>query len=127
MLRTHRRPAPGPVANPPGLPALRLRVGTHPTFLAAMLDRLAAADLPGLAGLTTRAADDPAVALCDAWAAVADVLTFYQELLGNEGYLRTAREDRSVHELTGLIGYRPARASRPVPTWRSPWRPGTGS
>ncbi|MFJ3789666.1 putative baseplate assembly protein [Kitasatospora sp. NPDC090091] len=100
-------PPPGPVANPPGLPALRLRVGTHPTFLAAMLDRLATADLPGLAGLTTRAADDPAVALCDAWAAVADVLTFYQELRGNEGYLRTAREDRSVHELTRLIGYRP--------------------
>ncbi|MFG3055773.1 putative baseplate assembly protein [Kitasatospora sp. NPDC048239] len=98
---------PGPTANPPGLAALRLRVGTHPTFLAAMLDRLASAGLPGLAGLTTRAADDPAIALCDAWAAVADVLTFYQERLGNEGYLRTAGDPRSVHELTRLIGYRP--------------------
>ncbi|GAA0666887.1 hypothetical protein GCM10010193_18170 [Kitasatospora atroaurantiaca] len=96
-----------PTANPPGLPGLRLRVGTHPTFLTAMLDRLAAADLPGVAGLTTRAPDDPAIALCDAWAAVADVLTFYQERIGNEGYLRTATEARSVHELTQLVGYRP--------------------
>ncbi|MFI6449612.1 putative baseplate assembly protein [Kitasatospora sp. NPDC050543] len=94
-------------ANPPGLPALRLRVGTHPTFLTAMLDRLAAADLPGTAGLTTRRTDDPAIVLCDAWAAVADVLTFYQERIGNEGYLRTATEARSVHELTRLVGYRP--------------------
>jgi len=96
-----------PTANPPGLAGLRLRVGTHPTFLTAMLDRLAAAELPGVAGLTTRAPDDPAIALCDAWAAVADVLTFYQERIGNEGYLRTATEARSVHELTQLIGYRP--------------------
>jgi hypothetical protein len=58
-----------------------------------------------LRGLTSRAADDPAIALLDAWATVADVLTFYQERIANEGYLRTATERRSVLELARLVGY----------------------
>ena len=58
-----------------------------------------------LAALTTRAPDDPGIALLDAWAVAADVLTFYQERIANEGYLRTAGERRSVLELARLIGY----------------------
>src|SRR5262249_25200610 len=58
-----------------------------------------------LAALTARAVDDPAIALLDAWAIVADVLTFYQERIANEGYLRTATERRSVLELARAIGY----------------------
>ena len=58
-------------------------------------------------GLTTRASDDPALALLDGWATVADVLTFYQERIANEGYLRTATERRSVLELARLLGYAP--------------------
>jgi uncharacterized phage protein gp47/JayE len=56
--------------------------------------------------LTTRAPSDPAIALLDAWATVADVLTFYQERIANEGYLRTTAERRSVLELARLVGYR---------------------
>ena len=44
--------------------------------------------------------------MLDAWATVADVLTFYQERIANEGYLRTATERRSVLELARLVGYR---------------------
>ena len=54
---------------------------------------------PALAALRTRAQDDAAIALLDAWATVADVLTFYQERIANEGFLRTATERRSVLEL----------------------------
>jgi hypothetical protein len=43
----------------------------------------------------------------DAWATVADVLTFYQERIANEGYLRTATERRSIVELARLVGYKP--------------------
>jgi hypothetical protein len=66
-----------------------------------------------LRALTTRLHDDPAIALLDAWAVVADVLTFYQERIANEGYLRTALERRSVQELARLVGYklRPGVAS----------------
>jgi hypothetical protein len=100
-----QRVTPVPTANRPGLPALAYRVGTHATFLETMLARLSSAELPALAGLRTRAGDDPAIALLDAWAVVGDVLTFYQERTANEGYLRTATERRSILELARLIGY----------------------
>jgi len=41
----------------------------------------------------------------DGWATVADVLTFYQERIANESYLRTAIERRSLLELARKIGY----------------------
>jgi hypothetical protein len=87
--------------NAPGRSALTYRVGTYATFLETMLARLTA-----VPGLTTRDPADPSIALLDAWAVVADVLTFYQERIANEGYLPTARERRSVLELARLIGYR---------------------
>jgi predicted phage baseplate assembly protein len=59
-----------------------------------------------LGGMTTRRPDDPAIALLDAWALVADVLTFYQARIANEGYIRTAVERRSVQELARLAGYK---------------------
>ncbi len=93
--------------NRPGLPALSYRIGTHATFLETMKARLSSSDFPSLAKLTSREADDPAIALLDAWAAVGDVLTFYQERIANEGYLRTATERRSVLELARLVGYQP--------------------
>ncbi|MDB9335990.1 putative baseplate assembly protein, partial [Nodularia spumigena] len=58
-----------------------------------------------MAKLTTRAVDDPAIAILDAWAVVADVLTFYQERIANEGFIETATELRSVLELARAIGY----------------------
>jgi predicted phage baseplate assembly protein len=99
--------------NRPGQPALAYRIGTHSSFLRRMLaslpkEAIAAGPKRGarpLAALTTRSTDDPAIAFLDAWATVADVLTFYQERIANEGYLRTATERRSVLELARAIGY----------------------
>ena len=70
-----------------------------------MLAALSKADLPALKNLRTRADDDFTIALLDGAAVMADVLTFYQERLANESFLRTARERRSVLELARLIGY----------------------
>jgi hypothetical protein len=101
----------GTTTNRPGLPELRYRVGTHATFLRRMLARLPLQALPAgegvrpLQALTTRAEDDPSIALLDAWATVGDVLTFYQERIANEGFLRTATERRSVLEQARAIGY----------------------
>jgi hypothetical protein len=58
-----------------------------------------------LRGLTTRTSDDPSIALLNSWATVADVISFYQERIANEGYLRTATERRSILELARLVGY----------------------
>jgi len=93
--------------NAPGLPHLRYRIGTHATFFETMQARLSSADYPALAALKTRETSDPAMALLDSWALVGDVLTFYQERIANEGYLRTARERRSIFELGRLVGYQP--------------------
>lgn len=91
--------------NAPGQSRLRYRAGTHASFLASMGARLSSADYPELAGLTTRDPSDPSLAMLDVWATVADVLTFYQERIANEGYLRTATERLSVLELAGHVGY----------------------
>jgi predicted phage baseplate assembly protein len=88
-------------ANRPGLSTLSYRVGNYSTFFDTMKGRLSQ---PGLTGLRTREAADPAIALLDAWSIVADVLTFYQERIANEGYLRTAVERGSVLELADLVG-----------------------
>ena len=104
---------PAAPANDPGLAAIGYQVDTQPGFMARMLESLplapsdpaaAAAPRP-LARLLTRAGDDPTVALVDAAACVADVLTFYQERIANEGFLLTATERRSVLELARAIGY----------------------
>ncbi len=110
-------------ANRPGLDALIYRVGTYAAFFETMKARLSnlyldiAREDPDAKGkqvtdriypllpLTTRAQDDAAIAFLDCWAIVADVLTFYQERIANEGFLRTAVERLSILELARLIGY----------------------
>src|ERR1041384_361203 len=93
------------VANRPGLSAIAYRVGAYAQFRDTMIARLSAASYPALKRLTTRDADDFSLALLDAWATVADVLTFYQERIANESYLRTATERLSILELARLVGY----------------------
>ncbi len=106
------------VANRPGLNAISYRVGTHATFIETMVARLSNMCLGAddecrkgtgnypLRDLTTRDPNDPSIAMLDGWATIADVLTFYQERIANEGYLRTATERRSILELARLVGYR---------------------
>lgn len=112
---------PQATANRPGLSALRYRIGTHSAFFETMVARLSNSyiettdfDSEGnpaksrsypLKNFNTRAMDDPSIALLDASAMLLDVLTFYQERIVNEGYLKTATERRSILELARLVGY----------------------
>ena len=115
---------PETVANRPGLPALRYRAGTHGSILESMIAKLsvfgaerAKAEAarnpdrrpgqpvpPPSTWLRSREPSDPTLALLDAWSTVGDILTFYQERIANEGYLSTARELRSLHELASQVG-----------------------
>lgn len=99
------------IENAPGLGSIGYRIGTHGTFTASMHRAISAH--AALDRLTTRQVADPAIGLVDAWATVLDVLTFYQERIANEGWLRTASERRSVRELARELGYRlrPATAA----------------
>ncbi|CAH1087662.1 putative baseplate assembly protein [Candidatus Nitrotoga sp. 1052] len=98
--------APALLYNRPGLAAIAYRIGTHSEVLASLQARLSSQDYPALAKLRTRDSDDFSIALLDAYACMADVLSFYQERLANESYLRTAGERLSLSELARLIGYR---------------------
>lgn len=99
---------PAEVWNRAGLPAVGYRIGTHGGFKAGMLARLSAAAYPSLHRLTSRDDSDPTIALLDATAAVADVLTFYAERIANESFLRTATEWRSLAAMGRLTGYEPS-------------------
>jgi predicted phage baseplate assembly protein len=96
--------------NLPGLPAVAYRTGTWSTFKESMLARLSSSDYPALSYLKTRDDDDFSIALIDAAAVMLDILTFYQERLANESYLRTATQLDSLTQLSRLIGYQPAPA-----------------
>src|SRR5258707_1336682 len=76
---------PVPIANPPALPRLASRVGKHASFFEIMIAGLTLTRDPQLLRLGTRSLDDPAIAFLDGWATIADILTFYQERIANEG------------------------------------------
>ena len=99
---------PQPIINRPGLSAIGYRVGTHRTFLASLVAALSSSSVPALAGLRTRDPSDFSVALLDAWAVSLDILSFYQERIANESYLRTAVDSASVFALAQLVGYKPS-------------------
>ena len=122
--------------NAPGLETLSYRVGDYESFLEQMIHALMSWGLYPLATAPAELADtgssrdqehpSPAklqsirpnlfeeghwiLGLLRAWSTVGDVLTFYQERLINEGYLRTARQRQSLHHLVRLLDYRPEPA-----------------
>lgn len=94
------------VENPPGQAALRWRVAPHSQSLARMRAALARPEMPEASrALARQGTDDPSVALLDAWALVADTVSFYTERIAQEGFLRTATELESVRMLARTIGY----------------------
>ena len=97
-------------SNLPGNTTLSYRVGTRTTslnrMLACLYNQTSSQGKRPLAALNPEKRDDPAIAFLDAWATVIDVLSFYQERIANEGYLRTATEHLSVLELTRPLGYK---------------------
>ena len=102
---------PRTIANPPSLDAIAYRVGDYASFRHALL-----LSLPGeieLARWRPGAQGDLAVQMVEWWAYLADILTFYNERIAAQAYLRTADRPESVNRLIRLLGYRP--------------RPGTGA
>ena len=94
------------VYNRPSLAAIAYRIGNYNQFKQSLLASLTLSNLPILHNLKTRNDDDFSIALIDAWATIADILTFYQERIAHESYLRTATERASILELARLIGYK---------------------
>lgn len=92
------------VTNPPGLSTICDRVDDFSGFRAALLR-----PLPGeqALGEWAPAPGDLGLQALEWWAYLADVLTFYNEQIANESYLRTAKSTTRLAGLVALIGYTP--------------------
>ena len=93
------------ISNPAGRKTITYRVGDYLAFREALLrSRDGEVELtnwrPGAEG-------DLAVQMVEWWAYLADILTFYNERVANEDYLRTALLPESVQRLIRILGYRP--------------------
>src|SRR5271157_3914355 len=93
------------IVNPPGRTQISYRVGDYVSFRHGLLRaRTGETELvnwrPGATG-------DLAVQMVEWWAYLADILTFYNERIANQDYLRTADLPESVKRLILLLGYRP--------------------
>src|SRR5512136_997919 len=103
-------PTPEETNNRPGLSAIAYRVGTYATFRQAMLTAISQVEVEEggkpLGVWTARQSEDYGITLLEMWAYLADILTFYQERIANEAYLRTALQRDSIIRLSDLIGYR---------------------
>ena len=102
-------PAGGPqvpavVTNPPGQDAIAYRVADFAGFRAALL-----AGRPGEQELSSfaPAAGDLGLQILEWWAYLGDILTFYNERIASEAYLRTATRRDSLDHLVRVLGYRP--------------------
>ena len=93
-----------PITNRPGLSQVSYRIGRYSDFRALMLAILDGSE--PLRGLTYRRADDPAVALLEGAAILADILAFYQDQYANQAFLRSATWRESTVDLVYLTGYR---------------------
>ncbi len=93
---------------PAGLATLPRQLAGFPEYRLALLR-----DIPTHAPLTSwraRQGNDLGIMLLEMWAYVLDILSFYDERIANETYLRTAIRQASLYKLVQLIGYRPRPA-----------------
>ena len=104
------------IYNRGGLSAIAYRIGRYPQFRASLQAALSSSAFPALSALRTRDDDDFTIGLIDAFACSADVVTFYQERIANESWLRTAVERVSLQEMGKLVGYR-LRPGVAAETW----------
>lgn len=108
---------PSVVFNPPGRNVIAYRAGDYTTLRHALLQAL-----DGENELTQRVGDrieqiwrptasgDLALQMIEWWAYLGDILTFYNERIAGEAYLRTAELPEGVNRLIQILGYRPRPA-----------------
>ena len=113
---------PSPLNIGAGLDKLPRQVGTFPEFRRAMLRDLrkeavevidstnTLIEVTPLSGWRARKNDDYGIMLLEMWAYVCDCLSFYDEVLANEAYLRTCALQPDLRRLVALLGYLPRPA-----------------
>lgn len=97
-----------------GLDNIPRQIGTFADFRAAMLSHIR--NYPALLHWRPCGQEDLGLMLLEMWAYMLDVQSFYDEVLGHEMWVRTARHRPSVRKLTALLGYVPRPAVSAVAT-----------
>lgn len=95
---------PEKIKNRPGLSQISYRVGKYAGFRQAMIEAIS--KIPELKEWTARRSDDYGIALMEMWAYLADILTFYQERIANEAFLRTALHRDTIMRLAAMLDYK---------------------
>lgn len=93
---------------PGGLSNIPRQIARFPEFQRAMLSAIR--QHSSLYDWRARDESDFGIMLIEMWAYVADVQSFYDEVIAHEEYLRTARHRSSLQKLTYLLGYIPRPA-----------------
>lgn len=113
---------PLPLSIDTGLSTLPRQIATFHEFRRAMLralktervDIVDATNTPvpitPLAGWRARDNDDLGIMLLEMWAYMCDTLSFYDEVIAHETYLRTSVLRPNVRRLVALLGYQPRPA-----------------
>ena len=104
---------PAAPTNLPQLNHIAYRAGTWLEFRRAVLTPLdgeTSLSLDGVPIWRTQGQGDLAVMMAEWFAYLADILTFYNERIANQDYLRTADLPESINHLIRLLGYRPRPA-----------------
>ncbi|HMG73703.1 MAG TPA: hypothetical protein VK582_09390 [Pyrinomonadaceae bacterium] len=91
-----------------GLSTLPRQIATFPEFRAAMLSAIG--KHAPLRDWRARSSDDFGIMLLEMWSYVCDSISFYDEVIANESYLRTAQQRASLRKMVGLLGYIPRPA-----------------
>ena len=99
---------PGKLIIPAGLSQIPRQIATFSDFRKAMLAGLK--DKPALIDWHPKSREDMGVMLLEMWAYVCGSLSFYDEVIAQENYLRTANLRPSVRKLAALLGYIPRPA-----------------
>ena len=94
--------------NLPQQDAIAFRYGEYAEFRRALLTPRVGET--SLTAWRTQGEGDLAVMMVEWFAYLADILTFYDERIANESYLRTARLEASAKRLIAILGYRPRPA-----------------
>ncbi len=97
-------PTPEIIYNRPGLSQVIYRAGTFASFRQSMIEAIS--KTPELRDWTARQSDDYGIALLEMWAYLADIITFYQERIANEAFLRTAVNRDTVIKLAAMLDYK---------------------
>ncbi|MEM7357532.1 MAG: hypothetical protein AAF431_00330 [Pseudomonadota bacterium] len=97
-----------PVVILPGLSQLPRQIATFADFRQFMLANIE--EYPALEGWRPCGQDDLGLMLLEMWSYMLDVQSFYDQVLAQESYLRTAQHRPALRKLIALLGYIPRPA-----------------